>query len=104
MVKRGLIDAPFSAAALDRFFSGLQPSSFADLRPGLPRTLPRAREHAQRCGGREPEKAGATHAEFGGASVVPASGWQQVTRLYRDQEIPEERCWLRGPGWCLATS
>jgi protein-L-isoaspartate(D-aspartate) O-methyltransferase len=31
-------------------------------------------------------------------------GWQQVTRLYRDQEIAEERCWLRGSGWCLATS
>jgi protein-L-isoaspartate(D-aspartate) O-methyltransferase len=29
-------------------------------------------------------------------------GWQKVTRLYRDQEIPGERCWLRGPGWCLA--
>ncbi|MDB5609218.1 MAG: protein-L-isoaspartate O-methyltransferase [Bradyrhizobium sp.] len=28
--------------------------------------------------------------------------WQKVTRLYRDQEIPEERCWLRGSGWCLA--
>jgi protein-L-isoaspartate(D-aspartate) O-methyltransferase len=31
-------------------------------------------------------------------------GWQRVTRLYRDQEIPAERCWLRGPGWCLAYS
>jgi protein-L-isoaspartate(D-aspartate) O-methyltransferase len=31
-------------------------------------------------------------------------GWQHVTRLYRDQEIPEERCWLRGSGWCLAYS
>jgi len=31
-------------------------------------------------------------------------GWQEVTRLYRDQEIPEERCWLRGSGWCLAYS
>ena len=29
-------------------------------------------------------------------------GWQKVARLYRDQEIPEERCWLRGPGWSLA--
>jgi len=25
-----------------------------------------------------------------------------VTRLYRDQDIPDERCWLRGQGWCLA--
>jgi protein-L-isoaspartate(D-aspartate) O-methyltransferase len=31
-------------------------------------------------------------------------GWQRVTRLYRNQEIPEERCWLRGSGWCLAYS
>src|SRR6266403_5513674 len=31
-------------------------------------------------------------------------GWQKVTRLYRDQEIPEERCWVRGAGWCLAYS
>jgi protein-L-isoaspartate(D-aspartate) O-methyltransferase len=30
--------------------------------------------------------------------------WQKVTRLYRDQEIPEERCWLRGSRWCLAYS
>jgi protein-L-isoaspartate(D-aspartate) O-methyltransferase len=30
-------------------------------------------------------------------------GWQQVTRLYRHQEIAEERCWLRGADWCLAT-
>jgi protein-L-isoaspartate(D-aspartate) O-methyltransferase len=29
-------------------------------------------------------------------------GWQRVTRLYRDQEIAEECCWLRGSGWCLA--
>jgi protein-L-isoaspartate(D-aspartate) O-methyltransferase len=31
-------------------------------------------------------------------------GWQKVTRLYRNQEIPEERCWVRGSGWCLAYS
>jgi hypothetical protein len=31
-------------------------------------------------------------------------GWQKVTRLYRNQEIPEERCWIRGSGWCLAYS
>jgi protein-L-isoaspartate(D-aspartate) O-methyltransferase len=24
--------------------------------------------------------------------------------LCRDQEIPDQRCWLRGPRWCLATS
>jgi protein-L-isoaspartate(D-aspartate) O-methyltransferase len=31
-------------------------------------------------------------------------GSRKVTRLYRNQELPEERCWLRGPGWCLAYS
>ena len=36
------------------------------------------------------------------AEAFANGGWQQVTRLYRDQEIAEERCWLRGSGWCLA--
>jgi protein-L-isoaspartate(D-aspartate) O-methyltransferase len=36
------------------------------------------------------------------AEAFARGGWQQVTRLYRDQEIAEERCWLRGSGWCLA--
>jgi protein-L-isoaspartate(D-aspartate) O-methyltransferase len=27
---------------------------------------------------------------------------QKVTRLYRGGKIADERCWLRGPGWCLA--
>ena len=26
----------------------------------------------------------------------------EVTRLYRRDDVPEEDCWLRGPGWCLA--
>ena len=38
------------------------------------------------------------------AEAFAKGGWQQVTRLYRDQEIPEERCWLRGAQWCLATA
>jgi protein-L-isoaspartate(D-aspartate) O-methyltransferase len=38
------------------------------------------------------------------AEAFARGGWQQITRLYRDQEIPDERCWLRGPRWCLATS
>lgn len=38
------------------------------------------------------------------AAAFAKGGWQRVTRLYRDQEISEERCWLRGPGWCLAHS
>jgi protein-L-isoaspartate(D-aspartate) O-methyltransferase len=36
------------------------------------------------------------------AEAFAKQGWEQVTRLYRDQEIAEERCWLRGSGWCLA--
>jgi len=38
------------------------------------------------------------------ADAFASGGWQRVTRLYRDQEIPAERCWLRGSGWCLAYS
>jgi protein-L-isoaspartate(D-aspartate) O-methyltransferase len=29
---------------------------------------------------------------------------KKVTRLYRTADIPEERCWLKGPDWCLAYS
>jgi protein-L-isoaspartate(D-aspartate) O-methyltransferase len=38
------------------------------------------------------------------AEAFEKGGWQKVTRLYRDQDIPDQRCWLRGPRWCLATS
>jgi protein-L-isoaspartate(D-aspartate) O-methyltransferase len=38
------------------------------------------------------------------AEAFDKGGWQKVTRLYRDQDIPDQRCWLRGPRWCLATS
>jgi protein-L-isoaspartate(D-aspartate) O-methyltransferase len=27
---------------------------------------------------------------------------QEVTRLYRRDDIPDEDCWVRGTGWCLA--
>jgi protein-L-isoaspartate(D-aspartate) O-methyltransferase len=36
------------------------------------------------------------------AEAFARGGWQEVTRLYRDEDVPDERCWLRGPGWCLA--
>ncbi|MCC8967675.1 methyltransferase domain-containing protein [Bradyrhizobium sp. Pear76] len=36
------------------------------------------------------------------AEAFARGGWQKVTRLYRNAEIPDERCWLRGDGWCLA--
>src|SRR5207245_11049255 len=36
------------------------------------------------------------------AEAFARGGLQKVTRLYRDQDVPDERCWLRGPDWCLA--
>jgi protein-L-isoaspartate(D-aspartate) O-methyltransferase len=27
---------------------------------------------------------------------------RRVTRLYRNEDVPDNRCWLRGSGWCLA--
>jgi protein-L-isoaspartate(D-aspartate) O-methyltransferase len=38
------------------------------------------------------------------ADAFAKRGWERITRLYRDQEIPAERCWVRGQGWCLAYS
>jgi protein-L-isoaspartate(D-aspartate) O-methyltransferase len=31
-------------------------------------------------------------------------GWRKVTRLYRTENIPKERCWVRAPGWSLTSS
>jgi len=28
--------------------------------------------------------------------------WLLITRLYRRDDIAQDRCWLRAPGWCLA--
>ncbi|MBR0794325.1 methyltransferase domain-containing protein [Bradyrhizobium jicamae] len=36
------------------------------------------------------------------ADAFVRGGWQDVTRLYRHQDVPDRRCWLRGDGWCLA--
>ena len=38
------------------------------------------------------------------ADAFAKGGWEKVTRLYRNQEIPEDRCWVRGSRWCLAYS
>jgi protein-L-isoaspartate(D-aspartate) O-methyltransferase len=41
------------------------------------------------------------------AALVEAfakGGWDRVTRLYRTGDVPEDRCWLRAEGWCLAFS
>jgi protein-L-isoaspartate(D-aspartate) O-methyltransferase len=36
------------------------------------------------------------------AAAFEKGGWDRVTRLYRRDDIPAERCWVRAPGWCLA--
>jgi protein-L-isoaspartate(D-aspartate) O-methyltransferase len=38
------------------------------------------------------------------AAALAKGGWERVTRLYRSEDIPDDRCWLRAPGWCLAYS
>jgi protein-L-isoaspartate(D-aspartate) O-methyltransferase len=48
------------------------------------------------AGGRDEASERALAAAFAGG------GWQKVTRLYRDEDVSDERCWLRGQGWCLA--
>jgi protein-L-isoaspartate(D-aspartate) O-methyltransferase len=47
-------------------------------------------------GGRDEEAASALAAAFA------RGGAENVTRLYRHGDVPEEECWLRGKGWCLA--
>jgi protein-L-isoaspartate(D-aspartate) O-methyltransferase len=36
------------------------------------------------------------------AEAFARGGWEKVIRLYRDEDIPDERCWVRGTGWSLA--
>jgi len=36
------------------------------------------------------------------AAAFANGRWKEVTRLYRRGDLPEEQCWLRAPGWCLA--
>lgn len=48
------------------------------------------------AGARDPESEAAL------AVALENEGWEKVTRLYRRDDLPEERCWLRAPGWCLA--
>jgi len=47
-------------------------------------------------GGRDPVSEAALDA------ALQAGGAEKVTRLYRSDDIPAERCWLRAPGWSLA--
>lgn len=36
------------------------------------------------------------------ADALAKGGEREVTRLYRSTALPEERIWLKAPGWCLA--
>jgi protein-L-isoaspartate(D-aspartate) O-methyltransferase len=36
------------------------------------------------------------------AQAFEHEGWRKVTRLYRRDDLPPERCWLQGAGWSLA--
>jgi len=45
---------------------------------------------------RDPESEAALAAAF------ERGGWERVTRLYRQDDVPEDRAWVRAPGWCLA--
>ena len=36
------------------------------------------------------------------ATAFEKGRMQEVTRLYRRDDVPAEDCWLRGKGWCLA--
>ena len=36
------------------------------------------------------------------AAAFDKGGWQNVTRLYRRDDLPAERCWVQAAGWCLA--
>ena len=36
------------------------------------------------------------------ADAFANGGWERVTRLYRNQDMAEESCWIRCAGWCLA--
>jgi protein-L-isoaspartate(D-aspartate) O-methyltransferase len=47
-------------------------------------------------GAREPASEAALDA------ALQKGGWERVTRLYRNEEVPEDRGWLRAPGWTLA--
>jgi protein-L-isoaspartate(D-aspartate) O-methyltransferase len=38
------------------------------------------------------------------AAALNKGGWERVTHLHRGNEQPEDRCWLRAPGWSLMYS
>lgn len=38
------------------------------------------------------------------AAALEGGRWREVTRLFRHNDIPPERCFLKATGWCLAYS
>lgn len=40
-------------------------------------------------------------AEAALAAAFRKGGWHTVTRLVRNENVPDDRCWLKGRGWCL---
>jgi protein-L-isoaspartate(D-aspartate) O-methyltransferase len=42
-------------------------------------------------------------AEAALAAALGKGGWHTVTRLVWGERVAEEKCWLRGEGWCLAS-
>ena len=36
------------------------------------------------------------------ATAFDKGGAERVTRLYHRDDVPEDQCWLRAPGWCLS--
>ncbi len=51
--------------------------------------------------GRDPDAEAALAAAIEKDIESRTESWRRVTRLYRNTEIPQERCWLRAPGWAL---
>lgn len=41
-------------------------------------------------------------AEAAIGAALAGGGWRDVRRLYRGDAVPDDKCWLRAPGWCLA--
>ena len=35
------------------------------------------------------------------AAAFEMGGWERVTRLLRRDDVSDDRCWVRAPGWCL---
>ncbi len=55
-------------------------------------------------GGFIPARGGASDpaADAALTAALEGGGAKRVTRLYRRDDIPQERVWLKGEGWCLA--